>query len=150
MKVIEVISKCEELLSVNYTRDDLLTCFNLVENELALDYLPLYAIHKCDAQVVYYAEFEYQPVRIVNCNCGFKIYPEFIEGKEDIVEIKYSYIPHSKDLHDECSYDEKYLDCLVCGTVAEYLCSQGFFEEANLWEKKYKKQIKDLTFQEKI
>ena len=144
MKVKEVISKCEDLLEVSYTKEDLLYCFNMVENELALDYLPLYATHRCNSRAVYYAEFEHQPVRIVGCNCGFKIYPEFIEGKADITEIKYSYIPHSKDLYDECSYDEKYLECLAYGTVSEYLCMQGFYEEAALWDKKYKKEIQEL------
>lgn len=144
MKVKEVISKCEELLEVSYTRDDLLSCFNLVENELALDYLPLYAIHTCNDKVVYYADFDYLPARILGCNCEFKLYPEFLEGKEDVTEIKYTYIPRSKDLHDECSYDEKYLNCLAYGTVAEYLCSQGFYEESYLWDKKYKTQIQKL------
>lgn len=144
MKVKEVINKCEDLLDVVYTKEDLLACFNVVENELAVDYIPLYATHQCSSRVVYYSEFEYRPVRIVNCNCDFKIYPEFIEGKEDVVEIKYSYMPYSKSIYDECSYGEKYLDCLAYGTVCEYLCSQGFFEEALLWKKKYKNQIQAL------
>ena len=144
MKVREVINECEALLSVDYTIEDLLSCFNLVENELALDYLPLYDTHKCNSRIVYYTEFQYQPVRIIDCNCKFKIYPEFLKGKEDITEIKYSYVPRSKALSDESSYDEQYLECLAYGTVSEYLCSQGFFEEALLWGKKYKNMIKLL------
>lgn len=150
MKVKEVISKCEELLAVHYTKEDLLQCFNLVENELALDYLPLYATHKCDSPVVYYSDFEYQPVRIIDCNCKFKIYPEFLKGKENVTEIKYSYIPYAKDLYDDSSYDEQYLECLAYGTVAEYLCSQGFFEESWVWDKKYKNMIKLLMGSEGV
>jgi hypothetical protein len=144
MKVREVIDKCEELLDVGYTREDLLNCFNLVEKELALDYFPLYAKHQCNAQAVYYNELEHNPVRIVDCNCNFKILPTHIESKKTITEIKYTYTPSQKGLYDECSYDESYLDCLVHGVIAEYLCEQGFFEEAILWGKKYKEQIQKL------
>ena len=146
MEVREIINECEELLEVNYTKEDLLDCFNLVEQELALDYLPLYATHKCNANVVYYTELEYNPVRIVGCNCKYKLYPAYIEAKENITEIKYAYTPSKKTLYDECSYNKECLKCLVYGTVAEYLLSQGFYEESALWNEKYKREITLLTF----
>lgn len=144
MKVRSVIDKCEELLEVSYVRDDLLACFNLVENELSLDYFPLYATHSCNSHLVYYTEFEYNPVRVVSCDCKFKLYQEYIESKETITEVKYTYTPYSKGLGDECSYSEEYLDCLAYGTISEYLCSQGFYEESLLWDEKYKRQIKKM------
>lgn len=146
MRVIDVISKCEDLLEVNYTREDLLSCFNSVENELALDYLPLYATHQCNSKIVHYNEFEYNPVRIVGCNCKFKIYPTYIESKEDITQIEYAYTPNPKALYDECSYGEEFTECLSYGTISEYLLSQGFYEESVLWTKKYKKEIEGLMF----
>lgn len=144
MKVREVISKCEELLDVSYTKEDLLNCFNIVENELALDYLPLYATHPCESKVVYYSEFQYNPVRIVGCNCAFKVYPTHIEAKETITSIQYAYTPNKKTLYDECSYSKEFLDCLVYGIISEYFVSQGFYEEAILWSDKYKQEIKFL------
>jgi hypothetical protein len=146
MKVKEVIDKCEELLEVESTKEGLLDCFNLVEHELALDYLPLYATHQCNSNTVAYTELEYNPVRIVGCNCKFKIYPTHIEAKEAITEIKYAYTPNKKTLYDECSYDKEILECMVYGTISEYLLSRGFYEEAALWDKKYKKEIKSLMF----
>lgn len=146
MKVKEVIDKCEELLEVNGTKEDLLACFNVVENELALDYLPLYATHVCNSNIVNYAEFEYNPVRIVGCNCKFKIYPTHIEAKETITNIQYAYTPNNKELYDECSYSKDFLKCLAYGTISEYLTTQGFYEEAVLWNKKYKKEIELLMF----
>ncbi len=144
MKVRDVIDKCIELLPIDCEKDDLLTCFNIVEGELSLDYFPLYATHKCDAKTVYYADFEYNPIRIVDCNCKFKIYPQYIEAKNVITEVKYTYFPKKKDIYSECEYDEKYFNCLVYGTISEYLISQGFYEEADLWNRKYKKQIQEL------
>lgn len=150
MKVREIIDKCEELLEVNSTKDDLLECFNLVEHELALEYMPLYATHQGNSDTVYYAEFEYNPVRIIGCNCKFKLYPEYIKAKENITEVKYAYTPNKKELYDECSYNEEFLKCIIYGTVAEYLLSQGFYEEAAAWNEKYKKEIKYLMIQENI
>jgi hypothetical protein len=144
MKVKEVIDKCEELLEVESTKEGLLDCFNLIENELALNYLPLYTTHSCHANKVSYDELEYSPIRIVGCNCKFKIYPTYIESKEAITEIKYAYTPDKKELYDECSYSKEFLECLAYGTVSEYLLSMGFYEESSLWNKKYKKQIELL------
>lgn len=146
MKVIEVIYKCEDLLEVDYTREDLLDCFNSVEQELALDYLPLYATHTCNSNTVYYDEFEYNPVRIVGCNCKFKIYPKYIESKEVITSVQYTYTPRYKELFDECSYSNEVLGCLTKGVISEYLLSQGFYEEAAAWRQKYKKEIEMLIF----
>jgi hypothetical protein len=73
MKVREVIDRCGELLEVNYTKEDLLSCFNIVENELALDYLPLYATHKCNSKIVEYIEFEYNPVETIPANFEIRI-----------------------------------------------------------------------------
>ena len=144
MKVIKVIDKCEELLEVPYTREELMGCFNAVEGELAMYYLPLYATHMCNSNVVYYEEFEYSPIRIVGCNCHFKIYPTYIESKETITSIQYAYMPCIKKWSDDCSYNEEFLNCLAYGVVCEYLISQGFYEEAALWDKKYKKEIEIL------
>lgn len=144
MNVIEVISKCEELLEVESTRESLLECFNIVENELAFEYFPLYATHICQSDTVYYTEFEYSPVRIVGCNCAFKLYPQYMQSKEIIKEIKYTYEPSNKSLRDECSYGDEFLLCLTYGIISEYLLSQGFYEEAAVWDNKYKKEIKFL------
>ena len=47
--------------------EKLLHCFNLVENELALDYLPLYAEEEIEniSGAVYYSEFSKRVVRIL-------------------------------------------------------------------------------------
>lgn len=146
MKVKQVVDRCVELLDVQSDRDTLLSCFNITEHVLALDYFPLYKKHQCNASTVYYTELDYNPVRIVNCNCEFKIYPAYIESKEIITEITYAYTPNKKELYDECSYGNGLFDCLVYGTISEYLLAQGFYEEAALWRKKYQKEIELLMF----
>ena len=144
MKVKEVIDQCAELLEVDSTKENLLECFHLVESDLAATYLPLYATHRCNSKVIYYTEFEYKPIRVVCCNCKFKIYPEYIEAKEVITEVKYAYMPNKKALYDDCSYGSEFLKCLAYGTIAEYLAWQGFYEEAVVWNQKYEKEIEIL------
>ena len=144
MKVIEVIDKCIDLLEVKCTKEDLLDCFKLVEQQLALEYFPLYATHKCNSNIVYYDEFEYVPVRIVSGNCKFRVKPTHLESKELITEVVYAYAPNQKGLYDECSYDEHFLNCIAYGMIAAYLCTQCFYEESIVWEKKYKKEISNL------
>jgi len=144
MKVIEVIDKCEALLDVPFTREDLVKCFNVIEQELARDHFPLYATHQCNAKVVRFDEFEYAPVRIVMCDSKFKLHPTHMESKKEMHHIQYAYAPNTKELLDECSYGEEFIDCLVHGIITEYLCTQYFFEEAIVWDKKYKKEIQAL------
>lgn len=144
MRVKDIIDKCVALLDVKSDKDDLLSCFNIIENELALDYFPLYAKHQCDANTVYYDDLEYEPVRIVSCNCEFKIYPTHIESKDTITDITYTHAPYKKGLYDECSYGDGLFNCLVYGTISEYLLTNRFYEEAILWNMKYKKEIDEL------
>ncbi len=148
MRVKDIIDKCVVLLEIQSDKDDLLACFNVVEHELALDYLPLYERHKCNAKTVYYADFERNPVKIVSCNCGYKIYPTYIESKDTITEVTYAYTPNKKELYDECSYGDSMFNCLVLGTISEYLLTKRFYEEAAVWREKYQKEIKLLMFQE--
>lgn len=150
MKVKSVINRCMELLDVGSTKDDLLDCYNSIEKELSLDYFPLYAIQKCNSDTVYYKELEYEAARIVQCSCPFKIYPEYIKAKENIVEVVYTYIPKEKDLFGDCSYNDSFFDCLVYGIISEYLLSQGFFEESIRWTDKYHNEIKSLMLEDTI
>ena len=148
MKVKSVINKCKELLEIDADNDGLLRCYNFAEQEMALDHFPLYAMHQCDSKKVYYSDLEYHAVRIVKCNCPFKLYPEYMKAKENIKEIVYTYIPPEKYLYDDCVYGEEFFDCLVYGTISEYLISRGFYEESIRWTKKYRDVIKLLATEE--
>ena len=144
MKVNSIINRCIELLDIDSNKEDLLHCFNIIENDLALDYFPLYETQQCDSKIVYFSELKKNIVRMVDCNCKFKIYPDCIKSKENITEIKYTYVPEEKDLYDDCSYGDEYFNCFIYGVISEYLLCQRFYEEAALWNRKYKKEIQKL------
>ena len=145
-----VINKCIDLLEVEYTVEELLRCFNLIEKEMATDHFPLYKIHAANNKRVYYSELDCHPIRIVSCNCKFKVYKEYIESKDVIKEIVYSYAPDDKGLYDECEYDSEFLNCYVYGILSEYLMTQRFFEESIRWTDKYRDEIKLLALEERV
>ena len=139
-----MINKCEDLLCVDYTREDLLHCYNIIEQDLALNYDPLYETHRCDTKVIYFTDLKYKPARIISCNGKFKIYPTYIESEENIKEVIYSYIPNTKKLTDDSSYNSSVLNCLAYGIMAEFMLLHGFYEEAMPWHNRYQQEIKML------
>ncbi len=150
MNVKFVINKCIDLLEVEYTTEELLRCFNLVETEMATDYFPLYKIQYVNSKKVYYAELDYHPIRIISCNCKFKLYKEYMESKDVIKEVIYSYAPDDKGCYDECAYGFEFLNCYIYGIMSEFLISQGFFEESIRWINKYHDAIKSLAQEEMV
>lgn len=150
MKVKSVINKCKELLEIDADNDALLRCYNFIEQEMALDHFPLYAMHQCDSKRVYYSDLEHNSARIVKCNCPVKFYPEYVQAKENIKEIVYTYIPKPQDLYGDCVYGQDFFDCLVYGTMSEYLISKGFYEESIRWTEKYRDTIKLLATEEMV
>ena len=65
----------------------LLTCFNLVENEVALDYLPLLAEEELESETgaIYYASLSREPVRVIGVrdewgnDVPFTLFPEYLK-----------------------------------------------------------------------
>ena len=132
------------------TVDNLLRCFDTVENELALDYFPLYAEEEVetDTGCVYYSELSRSAVRVVKVEDGwgndvpFRLFPEYLKTQGGRIKIRYSYAPVKKTLQGCSDYRTQVSARLFSyGMAAEYCLSQGLFEEAAVWNKKYKDAI---------
>ena len=128
----------------------LLRCFNLVENELALDYLPLYAeeVLETETGAVYYAELEKTAVRIVGIedewgnSVAFKLFPEYLKTQAGKICVRYTYTPAEKDMDGESDFTlYASVRLFAYGVAAEYALANGEFEEAAVWDKKYKDAI---------
>ncbi len=128
--------------------DVLLKCFNLVENELALEYFPLLCEDEVESdtgKIDYYA-LSNQVVRVIKvADCygneaAFKLFPEYIKTAAGKVKITYSYTPKQKFLDDEGSYITAKVSVrmMAYGIAAEYCLACGLYEEAAVWDKKYK------------
>ena len=112
--------------------ETLVRCFNVVENEVALDYLPL----RCEDE----AESETGVIRYEGGNAApFKLFPSYLKTQPGRVRIEYTYTPEKKTAEDKSDYEILASPRLFAyGIAAEYCLACGLFEEAAVWDKKYK------------
>lgn len=129
----------------------LLRCFNLVENEIALDYLPLIAEEEIESEtgVIPYASLSKEAVRVLAvCDewgneAAFKIFPECLKTQPQKVCVRYTYLPEKKTFQDKSDFTlHASVRLFAYGIAAEYSLASGLFEEAAVWDKKYKDAIK--------
>ena len=129
----------------------LLECFNLVENELALDYLPLCAEDTVDSASgkISYLMMKYAPVRIIKVtdewgnSTAFTIFADYLSTQPGRVKISYTYTPNKKKMTDASDFETQVSVRLMSyGVAAEYALATGLFEDAAVWDKKYKEAIK--------
>lgn len=127
----------------------LLTCYNLVENELALDYFTLEKseIVMSNGQVKF-SQLENAPVKIISVTDAennpyeFALYADYLQTVKGAVRITYAYTPNKKTIDDDCDFTKEVSSRLMSyGIAAEYALAVGSFEEAALWDKKYKDAI---------
>lgn len=129
----------------------LLKCFNRIENELALDYLPLIAEEEVlsSTGVVGFKELSYPAVRILGVEDGlgdslsYKIFPDRLETQAGKVKITYTYSPQEKEIDGESEYQTAVSERLFAyGMAAEYSLMEGELKSASIWDKKYKEAIR--------
>ena len=56
--------------------------------------------------------------------------------------VKYYYTPDEKDFHSQCTYGVEYINILKYGVASEYCLVTGDFEQAKIYNDKYKEIIK--------
>ena len=131
--------------------DSLLRCYNLVENEIALDYFPLKKQESFSAAGgrIFYTQFSCAPVDIkkVAADDGrplpFEIYPEYVAVAGGEVTVTYTYSPAEKKWGDESEFSGKISDRLISyGVACEFCLSRGMFSQAAMWEKKYRDALR--------
>ncbi|MBQ8407210.1 MAG: hypothetical protein IJY38_04750 [Clostridia bacterium] len=129
----------------------LLKCFHLVENEVALDYIPLRAEDTLisPSGTVRFSELALKPVRIISVtdewgnSLKFKLFHDFLKTEAGKIKILYSYLPMEKDAFGESDFQLLLSErALSFGVCAEYCLLSGLYEQANVWQNKYKDAIK--------
>lgn len=153
MKVKEIIEKSAELLGVELTKENtetLVSCYNLVENEIAVQYFPLRAIDKVlvKGNKIMYAELKkgaYRVLEVVDYQdnkLAYKIYPQHIELNSIYngvyLYVRYNYVPKAKTIDEDCSYGLLEKDILSYGVCAEYCLTCADFNRARYYDGKYK------------
>ena len=134
----------------NVDVQELLRCFNVVENEIALDYLPLHAEQEVNTKTgeIKYTALHKNVVGVLRVrdesgkSIPFKLFPDQLKTQSGKIVITYTYAPEEKTLTDECECRIQVSKRLLAyGIAAEYAFAQGMFEEAAVWDKKYKDAI---------
>jgi len=128
----------------------LLACFNRVENEVALDYLPLFAEDEVETETgsLPFSLLSKTAVRIVNATdewdnpLSFTLFPDRIRLQPGKVKIIYTYTPENKGMDGEVDENRKASARLFAyGVAAEYCLTTGLYEESATWDQKYKQAI---------
>ncbi len=128
----------------------LLICFNRVENELALDYLPLVTEEEVvsGTGVVDYASLIRPAARILCVenewgeSVRYKLFPTYLKTQSGKLKIIYAYAPTAKTVEEASEYGSLVSQrLLVYGMAAEYCLAVGELTAASVWDKKYKEGI---------
>ena len=131
--------------------DYLKRCLYLITNEISTDYLPIYAekavdflngelaLGSIDSNI-------YEIVKITDKNgknIRFKIYDNIIYANVDKAIIKYTKFAKEVDLNGDCEdFSGKIPDrVLAYGVAMEYSFVCSLFDDATIWENRYKNAL---------
>ncbi len=136
----------ENLAEQKRDAETLLQCYNLTENEIALDYLPLRRTQEFSSEgEIAYATFEKPPVEIfsVRDESGkkqtFSVEADVIRVPVGTLTVEYSYRPAVKTAEDEAEFNAKGDGRLLAlGTASEFALFSGMMQEAGLLDKRYR------------
>ena len=133
--------------SATLARADALTRLaNLTVSELAATYAPMVCaeeVETADGKIVF-ANLSHNITKILSVknqfgqDAEFKIYPEYLKVFGGRFTVEYEYAPANYGLNDSVGFNGKITAALLgYGVAAEYCITEGRFEEAVLWRKRY-------------
>lgn len=145
-------------LATNVKLKRLIDCANLTLNEIATTYVPVKYVQTITPNlkgIVLYLDFEHdlnQVLKITDCktkrNLKYRYLPEGIDvfGNGD-VEIVYSAVPPSLTLFDVVVKGSPDITqrLVAYGVCAEYCLLTGTYEDANVWDKRFKEGLMNIS-----
>ncbi len=125
--------------------DSLVKCFNLVNSEIASDYIPILKneeIKPTDFKINF-SEFSSSPYQIVSVkdkngrNVRFKVFDSYIMAFANIVNVTYTTLPSAMALTSEFAtvLPER---VYAYGVAREFYFQQTLFDDADIWEERFK------------
>ena len=126
--------------------DALTRLSNLVISELAASYIPMTCaetVTTTDGKIIF-ASLTHNVTRILSVknqfghDAEFKLFPEYLKVFGGEYTVEYEYAPENYGLNDSAGFKKDVTAALLgYGVAAEYCVTQGRFEEAILWRKRY-------------
>ncbi len=150
-EIYEKLSSDENLSEREQEKVDLMTrCFNLVNQEIASDYLPLLTKEEVDCadNILNLSVLSKNAIQIhgiknrFGINLRFKAFPTYVEASGVPKTVTYSYFPSELSLSDEVEMPFGLSARVYAyGVASEYLLIDGVSEDAEIWENRYKQSL---------
>lgn len=132
--------------------DCLVNCFNLVNNEIATQYIPYLKkeTFQTNGFKIYFSSFTGDVNEIISVkdkkgkNIKYKIFDNYIVAVASEVEIVYSTKPQVLSISSTITslIPER---VFAYGIAREYYFIQTLFDDANVWENRFKESLKVLS-----
>lgn len=152
----EIVKKLTSTEAVSLTDkeqekvDTLVRCFNLVNQEIASDYLPFLYTEEIDIDnsILNYADLDKTIINVYavkgtfNRNVKYKAYTNYIQIFGKAKSITYSYLPDKSELDDDVEFFNGLSARIYAyGIASEYLLCDGLSEDAEIWEERFKESL---------
>ncbi len=133
-------------------------CVGFCEKELACDYFPLRATQSFDTNVVKITDFNktlHEVTKVCDLNdaeVDFVVTTtEVIAKVKGGIKVEYCYRPQEKSFDDALERGNPKMDerLFAYGAIAEFMFLTGMYDEATLWDKRYKDLIQVASFANK-
>lgn len=132
--------------------DSLVKCFNLIYNEIASEYLPIIKVEKVKpvGSRVEYSTLSGDVCQILSISdCSgerlkFKAFQDYVMVDANEIEIIYQVYPSELTLSSE--FDTTLTERIFAyGIAREYYFMQTLFDEADIWEERFKNSLQVLS-----
>ena len=136
--------------SENKTLSVMLKCLNLIQNEVATEYIPLVAFQDVTAVdfKVDYSKFDKKPISIISAkdklgrNIRFKAFADYLMLFAGKAKIKYYYMPEEiNSIQDTLSQPLLPMRIYAYGIAREYYLLQNLSDDADIWEVRFKDSL---------
>ncbi len=127
--------------------NNLTRCSNLVINEIASSYIPMYKEENFEVNngKILFTSFTESVSGIVEVfdefgvNVSYKVFPEHIEVNESNVKVKYKYLPSNYSIDEEIGYTENIVPSRIIayGTASEYCLLERSYQESLMWRNRF-------------
>ncbi len=130
--------------------DEMLLCFNMVNQEIASDYLPFLTKETLAATrgMFLFSELSKKVVNIYEVkdkfgfNLNFKVISNCVETRKSAKTVVYSFLPESLEIEDEVEFcNGLSARVYAYGVASEFLLVSGLSSDAEIWEERYKESL---------
>ncbi len=130
--------------------DIMLRCFNLVNQEIASEYIPFLTNENISVKnsILNFSSLSKNLINVYSVknrygvNLKFKLFSNYIEIVGNASSITYSYLPDVLNIDDEVEKVRGLTGRIYAyGVASEYLLIDGISEDAEIWEERFKQSL---------